>query len=73
MIKTEAIKGLVGKYNLNFEETLYVGDTTADVESGKKAGVKTVGVSCGVQDVDVLKESKPDYLFESVMDIKSLI
>jgi len=73
MIKTGAIKRLVSKYSLNKEETLYVGDTTGDVDSGKEAGVRTVGVSGGVQDVNVLKESKPDYLFESVMDIKSLI
>jgi HAD superfamily hydrolase (TIGR01549 family) len=73
LVKTGAIKSLIEKYNMNPEETIYVGDTIADVNSGKEAGVISIGLFCGVQDVDVLRDSKPDYLFESVMEIRKIL
>jgi len=36
------------------ENTLFVGDTTFDIEMGKSAGVKTLGVSWGYHDPELL-------------------
>jgi len=40
----------------------YIGDTKWDIKEGKKAGVKTVGVTWGYHTKKMLKEVSPDYL-----------
>lgn len=55
------------------EETVYVGDTAADMQTGKSAGAWTVGVLWGFRDEKELREnhadviiSKPDELWQQV-------
>lgn len=60
-IKADALKHILRKNNFKKEETLFVGDTSGDVEAGKEAGVKTAGITWGMQHESKLKLSKPDY------------
>ena len=53
------------------DQAIIVGDTPADIEAGKRAGVsKTVAVLHGFGDVTMLKQQGPDHLIE---DIPSLL
>ncbi len=72
-LKGPKIKEVVENYNLNPEETLYVGDTSGDIDAGKEAGVKTMAVNWGIQCEEKLKEAEPDYFFERVMDVRNLL
>ena len=52
---------------------VYIGDTTTDMQSGKAAGMKTVGVLTGFDDYDALKKEEPDAIIDSVADLTEVI
>jgi len=70
--KQYAILHLLKKYNLNSKNTYYIGDTSGDIEAGKIAGVKTIGISWGFQTKEKLSKSNPDYLINDIIEIKNL-
>jgi HAD superfamily hydrolase (TIGR01549 family) len=72
-VKAPVIRKIVKKFNLDPAQTLYVGDTCGDVEAGKEAGVKTAGITWGIQHEDLVKESNPDYLISDMCDLLELI
>ncbi len=41
---------LAGKMGLSAEEILYIGDTATDMQTGNRAGMKTIGVEWGFRD-----------------------
>ena len=51
----------------------YIGDTTTDMQSGKAAGMRTVGVLTGFDDYDALKKEEPDAIIDSVADLTEVI
>lgn len=51
--------------------TLMVGDSDTDIMAGKAAGVHTCGLVNGIGDTDRLLASKPDFLFDDIIDILS--
>lgn len=71
--KVEAINKFIGESKLKPEEILYIGDTELDVEAGKQAGTKTAGFTGGVISRERLKKIKPDYLIDSLSEIKKII
>ncbi len=59
------------KYVVKIEKTdWFIGDTGADIESGKKLGVKTAGVLSGFMSKEGLLTYKPDLIVNSVVDLK---
>jgi phosphoglycolate phosphatase-like HAD superfamily hydrolase len=50
-----------------------VGDTGADVEEGRNAGVWTLSVVTGTQGHDALAAARPDFILDSVVDLPSLL
>jgi phosphoglycolate phosphatase len=52
------------------EDCLFVGDSCADMEAGKAAGVKTCAVRYGYGKVEALAEFEPDYW---VSDLRELV
>ncbi len=71
--KGEVITSLINEFNLDKNSTYYVGDTSGDVEAGKIANVKTIGISWGFQDKKVLSKSNPDFLIDDIIEIKELV
>ena len=67
--KQYSIIEIIQKYNLNPNVTYYVGDTSGDIEAGKAAKVKTIGISWGFQHKDVLSKSNPDFLINNISEI----
>ena len=45
----------IDKFHLERKETLVVGDTRWDVESAGRAGLRTIGVTCGGTDASLLR------------------
>lgn len=51
------------------EDTIYVGDSAADIQMAKKAGMISVAVRTGALDDRYLEKEIPDYLIDSFADI----
>ncbi len=55
------------------EHSVYIGDSKSDIESGKSAGMKTIGVLTGFDDLDTLSKERPDAVIASVAELKTVI
>ena len=55
--------------NLSKDEILYVGDELHDIIACKKIDVKIAAVSWGYDDIELLKEAKPDCLCRTPLEI----
>jgi len=58
------LKGLA-KFGVSPEQAVYVGDSYYDVESGRNAGVITVGVSWGMASREELQACRPDFIVDT--------
>lgn len=54
-------------------ETVIVGDTTFDIEMGKAAGAKAIGVTWGYHEPEELRAAGADILVESYADLPAAI
>ena len=54
------------------EHAIMIGDAKEDVEAGKRAGTKTIGVTYGSLG-EKIKDSKPDYTVDYIADILPII
>ena len=71
--KVETIVETMHRNNFKSAETIYVGDMTHDIDTGKKAGIMTVAVSYGYQSREILLEKNPDFLIENLRELKNII
>ena len=68
----KGLQFLMKKYNYPAEKVVMIGDNAIDVETGKRAGVITCGVTYGLGDPNSLRDSKPNFLIDNLSDLKSL-
>jgi len=52
---------------------VYVGDTRTDMQAGKAAGMRTVGVLTGFDDYESLNKETPDAIIDSVRNLTEVI
>lgn len=64
----ELIK-LMQHYGVKPEETLYCGDHTIDMVTGKNAGAKAVGVTWGFHTAEALRKAGADFIADVPSDI----
>ena len=64
---------LCERMGLSPEQVLYVGDSGTDMETGKNAGMDTIGVGWGFRGFPELKENGAVYLAETVQDILDIV
>ena len=53
-------------------EIYYIGDTVGDIKEAKKANVKSVAVTWGFHNREMLEKEKPDFLFDKPEDLLKL-
>jgi phosphoglycolate phosphatase len=56
----------------NLDVGLYVGDTIYDIRASKKAGVHSAAICCGYHSREKLAAESPNYLLETLLDLKSI-
>ena len=71
--KGDSIRAIIKKNQLKARETAFAGDMTHDIEAGKKAKVKTIAVTWGYQDRERLATANPDYIIDSITELKRII
>jgi HAD superfamily hydrolase (TIGR01509 family) len=54
-------------------ETLMVGDTDNDIEAGKRAGIRTCGVTYGLLSKEMIQKHNPDFVIDSLPELLSLL
>ncbi|MFA5262154.1 MAG: HAD family hydrolase [Candidatus Omnitrophota bacterium] len=66
----DILKMIMLKFDIRPAQCLYVGDMTIDIQTGQRAGVKTVAVTSGSSTVEELRDLKP---YALIKDIRKLI
>lgn len=61
----------IEKFKIKRENTLIVGDSNIDIEAGKSAGIKTVAVTYGYRDKNLLKDA--DFTIDKFEDLLKII
>jgi pyrophosphatase PpaX len=69
----EGITLFLEKFNLSKDEVLMVGDSPADIKASRTAGVKIASVIWDSYSRDEVLKLKPDYLFNSVIELKEFL
>ena len=65
----DALLNIIKSLGVAKEECLYIGDTATDIETGKNAGVKTMGVLWGFRTEEELRNAGADEIAKSPKDI----
>ena len=60
------------KYNIDLYKSWMIGDRQADIECGKRAGTKTIGIINNRYEFNK-KKNKPDFIFKSINKIIDVI
>lgn len=67
------IEECVNRYNLDLEQSWFIGDTTVDIQTGINAGLKTALVLTGEAGNDGKFEVQPDLISKDVLEVMNLI
>ena len=67
-----SVKMLLAREGVSREDALLVGDSPIDVETGRNAGVFTVGVAQGFSSEEELISAGPDEMVDSLMEFLEL-
>ena len=67
------IHGVMAELGATPEETLFVGDSSVDIQTGHNAGMEACGVTWGFRSRESLVEAGADYLADSVAELERII
>ena len=68
-----AVFDIMRKLKVNKNECLYIGDTSTDINTGKNAGLYTIGVLWGFRGFDELKKASADLIVNKPNEIYEFI
>lgn len=63
---------LLEKFPCSPQQTVLVGDSKVDMETGKNAGILTCGVTYGFRPPEEVREAGPDFVIEKLIELKKL-
>lgn len=69
----QGLLAIMEELNVTPQETLYVGDTSVDLETAKNAGVSCISVLYGFRRKEELLPHGPKFMIEHPMDLVSLL
>ncbi len=69
----DGVNYILEQLHLNKEDVLYIGDTCTDMQTGKSAGVFTVGALWGFRDRQELVENHADAIIENPLELLQYI
>ena len=65
----ESVNEIIGILGVDKKDCIYIGDTITDMETGKNAGLYTVGVLWGFRDEDEIKSGEPQKIINHPLQI----
>ena len=69
----EAIFKILDATKVPATKAVIIGDTTYDVLAGRNAGIHTIAVTYGIDPSDELKQAKPDFMIDSLIELKKIL
>lgn len=69
----DGVNYILEQLHMNKEDVLYIGDTCTDMQTGKSAGVFTVGALWGFRDRQELVENHADAIIENPLELLQYI
>jgi pyrophosphatase PpaX len=54
-------------------QTFYCGDTPQDIIQGRRAGVKTIGLTTGLYSKEELEKGNPDFIFDTIEGVLTIL
>jgi len=69
----DILKDILKKFSLKKDQALYIGDMTVDMETGKRAGVKTIAVVGGSSTKKEIQKFKPFRIVSHVYEVASIV
>jgi pyrophosphatase PpaX len=63
----------IEKLGINKDEAIMIGDNYHDIEAGKNAGVKSVGVAWSIKGEDFLRQYNPDFIVHHMTDLLTIV
>lgn len=67
------LRHILTQHNVRPEEALMIGDSLVDIETGKRAGVPTCGVTYGHAGRQSLETAQPNWIIDDLSELKQLI
>ncbi|MFZ5955215.1 MAG: HAD-IA family hydrolase [Nanoarchaeota archaeon] len=71
--KHRTLRKLIKRARLKKNETIYIGDEVRDIEACKKAGIKIIAVSWGLNNKRILLESNPDFIIDKPKEMLKIL
>ncbi|QPJ64770.1 MAG: HAD-IA family hydrolase [Candidatus Nitrohelix vancouverensis] len=69
----EGLRHIMNQHGVSPAEVVMVGDSDVDMETGKRAGVATVGVSFGFCDPGSNPQFPPDFVIDDLSELRRII
>lgn len=70
--KSNSLKKLLRRNKWDAKTVMYVGDEIRDIEAARKAGIKIISVTWGVNSMEKLASYNPDFLVKSPHELLNL-
>ncbi len=68
-----AVFGIISDFALEKDECIFIGDTSVDIQTGKNAGLETIGVLWGFRDRQELESVGADHIISHPKEILDII
>jgi len=67
-----AVFFILNELGVSSDKSIFIGDSSVDIRTGINSKMRTVGVSWGYRDVDVLKKAGADYIINTAGELLDL-
>lgn len=64
---------ILEKFGVSADDAVFIGDTNVDINTGKAAGIETIGCLWGYRTFEELKEAGADYIIEKPSEIVDIV